>query len=209
MSQRHSGGFALLFVLRQERAFRAEPAMRARRADSATTMLPERTGGFARSEPPRPISRGPDLAAGTTRSAPDALHHRDGDRSVLRRGRRHRRGQLSPTDCAATERGIRARDPGTTGRCVSARHRESGPDTPEPEHNSAIAITLREWLNMEGYQSVRFDLSGNTIILWGTVPNQLERRWVQTQATMLTGATSIVDHMTISPDPNPDADSEP
>ncbi len=81
------------------------------------------------------------------------------------------------------------------------------PDTTEPEHTSALSITLREWLNMQGYQAVHFSLNGSTVILWGTVPNEFERRWVRTQATMLTGATSIVDHLVIHP--NPDAFSEP
>ncbi len=81
------------------------------------------------------------------------------------------------------------------------------PDTVEPEHTSALSITLREWLNMQGYQSVHFSIFGNTVILWGTVPNEFERRWVRTQATMLTGATSIIDHLTIRP--NPDAFGEP
>ena len=67
--------------------------------------------------------------------------------------------------------------------------------------------TLREWLNMQGYESVHFSLKGNAVMLWGTVPNEFERRWVRTQATMLTGATSVVDHMVIRPDP--DAFSEP
>jgi len=81
------------------------------------------------------------------------------------------------------------------------------PDTPEPEHNTPITITLRQWLNMQGYGSVHFSLNDDTVILWGTVPNEFERRWVRTQATMLTGATSVIDHMVIRP--NPDAASEP
>ncbi len=81
------------------------------------------------------------------------------------------------------------------------------PDSREPEHTSALAITLREWLNMQGYEAVHFSLNGDNVILWGTVPNEFERRWVRTQATMLTGATSVVDRMVISP--NPDPFSEP
>ena len=81
------------------------------------------------------------------------------------------------------------------------------PDTPEPEHTSAMSITLRQWLNMQGYGAVHFAISGGTVILWGNVPNEFERRWVRTQASMLTGATSIVDHLNIRP--NPDAFSEP
>ena len=81
------------------------------------------------------------------------------------------------------------------------------PDTAEPEHTSALAVTLREWLNVQGYEAVHFSLNGNTVILWGVVPDEFERRWVRSQATMLTGATSVIDHMVIRP--NPDASSEP
>jgi serine/threonine protein kinase len=76
------------------------------------------------------------------------------------------------------------------------------PDTPEPMHNTPMAATLREWLNVQGYDSVRFSLNGSTVILWGTVPNEFERRWVRTQATMLTGATAVIDHMVIGADPS-------
>lgn len=90
---------------------------------------------------------------------------------------------------------------------VPPAYENPSPDTAEPEHTSPLAITLREWLNMQGYQAVHFSLNGSTVILWGTVPNEFERRWVRTQATMLTGATSVVDHIVIRP--NPDAFSEP
>ena len=90
---------------------------------------------------------------------------------------------------------------------IPPAYENPSPDTAEPEHTSALSITLREWLNMQGYESVHFSLNGNTVILWGTVPNEFERRWVRTQATMLTGATNIVDHLIIHP--NPEAFSEP
>ena len=90
---------------------------------------------------------------------------------------------------------------------VPPAYENPSPDTAEPEHNSPMSITLREWLNMQGYQSVHFSLNGRTVILWGTVPNEFERRWVRTQATMLTGSTSIIDHIVVRP--NPDAYSEP
>jgi hypothetical protein len=64
-----------------------------------------------------------------------------------------------------------------------------------------MAATLRQWLNMEGYTAVHFRLEGTTIILWGRVPNELERQWVRSQASMVTGATSVVDHMVVQPDP--------
>jgi osmotically-inducible protein OsmY len=65
-----------------------------------------------------------------------------------------------------------------------------------------MAATLREWLNVQGYDSVHFALSDSTVILWGTVPNEFERRWVRSQATMLTGATAVIDHIVIGADPS-------
>jgi osmotically-inducible protein OsmY len=68
----------------------------------------------------------------------------------------------------------------------------------EPEHRSPLAATLREWLNLQGYTTVHFRLQGESVELWGTVPNELERRWVRSQASMITGASTVVDHMTIA-----------
>ena len=90
---------------------------------------------------------------------------------------------------------------------IPPAYENPSPDTAEPEHTSALSINLREILNMQGYRSVHFSLNGNVVILWGTVPSEFERQWVRTQATMLTGATSMVDHLVIRP--NPEAFSEP
>ncbi len=76
-----------------------------------------------------------------------------------------------------------------------------GPDTPDPAYTSASAVTLRQFLNIQGYGAVHFSLNGNTVILWGTVRDDFERQWVRSQATMLTGATSVIDHIVIRPDP--------
>jgi hypothetical protein len=76
-----------------------------------------------------------------------------------------------------------------------------GAEGAEPEHRSAIAATLRQWLDMQGYRQVHFRIEGTTIILWGRVPNQIEREWVRQQALMFSGATSVVDHIVVQPDP--------
>jgi serine/threonine protein kinase len=75
------------------------------------------------------------------------------------------------------------------------------PEGAEPMHRSPMAATLRQWLNMQGYTAVHFRIEGTTVILWGRVPNELERQWVRSQAVMVTGATSVVDHMVVQPDP--------
>ena len=75
------------------------------------------------------------------------------------------------------------------------------PEGTEPQHRSPMAATLREWLNIQGYTAVHFRIEGTTVILWGKVPNQLEREWVRSQAAMVTGASSVVDHMVVQPDP--------
>ena len=177
-------------------------------AESATTILPERTGGISRAEESRGFSRGPTWQP-TQRRDPRPIRFViamvvglifiaiavSGVVNYLQQMSRR------PPEATAPE------EPIAPGAAIPPGYDNPSPDTPEPEHNSALALTLREWLNMQGYQSVHFSLSGDTVILWGTVPNQFERRWVQTQATMLTGATSIVDHMTIQP--APDESSEP
>ncbi|HXN85875.1 MAG TPA: protein kinase, partial [Candidatus Binataceae bacterium] len=76
------------------------------------------------------------------------------------------------------------------------------PDTPEPAHNTPIAAMLRQSLNMQGYDSVHFALSGGTVILWGTVPNEFERQSIRVEASMLTGASAVIDHMVIGADPS-------
>jgi serine/threonine protein kinase len=183
-------------------------------ADSATTILPERTGGISQPQDSRRFSRGP------------TWRHRRRDPRPMRfvvamvaalvfigfavTGVVNYLEQVSrrPPEATAPEEPIPPDASAPPAAAIPPGVENPGPDTPEPEHDSALALTLREWLNMQGYQSVHFSLNGDTVILWGTVPNQFERRWVQTQATMLTGATSIVDHMTIQP-PAPDASSEP
>jgi serine/threonine protein kinase len=177
-------------------------------AESATTILPERTGGWSRAEDSRGFSRGPSWRPATRRDPRPMrfIAAMIGGLifiAVAVTGVVNYLQQVSrrPPEATAPD------EPIAPGASIPPGDENPGPDTPEPEHNSALALTLREWLNMQGYQSVHFSLNGDTVILWGTVPNQFERRWVQTQATMLTGATSIVDHMTIQP--VPDASSEP
>jgi hypothetical protein len=176
-------------------------------ADSATTVLRERTGGIAQSEMSRRGERHPSWRP--ARRDPRSLRFVvtmviglfvvaiavSGVVNYLQQVAHQRDESSAPSGPLPPE------------ASVPPDIDNPSPDTAEPEHTSALAITLREWLNMQGYSAVHFSLNGDTVTLWGTVPNEFERRWVRTQATMLTGATSVIDHMVIQP--NPDALSEP
>ena len=176
-------------------------------ADSATTVLPERTGGMAQPETSRRAERHPNWRP--ARRDPRPLRFIvtmivglfvvaiavSAVVNYLQQVAHQRVESSAPSG------------PLPPDSSVPPDIENPSPDTAEPEHTSAIAVTLREWLNMQGYDAVHFSLNGDTVTLWGTVPNEFERRWVRTQATMLTGATSVIDHMIIHP--NPDAFSEP
>jgi serine/threonine protein kinase len=177
-------------------------------ADSATVILPERTGltpqpDFSRSvdshpnwrparRDPRPIRFVVAMIVGLFIVAFVVT----GIVNYLQQAAHERTESSAPSEPIPPEAPGAAIPPEAS---VPPGYENPRPDTPEPEHNSAVAITLREWLNMQGYESVHFSLNGTTVIMWGTVPNEFERRWVRTQASMLTGATSIVDHLTVSP----------
>ncbi len=74
----------------------------------------------------------------------------------------------------------------------------SGP--PEPRHTSPRAIALRRLLDAAGYRSVHFQLSGDTAILWGTVPSELDRIAIQTMV-FGTGIYSLEDHTVVTGGP--------
>ncbi len=176
-------------------------------ADAATTVLPERTGSTSQPEFSRSVDQHPNWRP--ARRDPRPLRFivamvvglfivAIAVSGVVNYLQQVAHQQVEPS---APEAAI------PPDASIPPAYENPRPDTTEPEHTSALAITLREWLNMQGYESVHFSLNGNTVILWGTVPNEFERRWVRTQATMLTGATNIVDHLIIHP--NPEAFSEP
>jgi serine/threonine protein kinase len=176
-------------------------------ADSATVVLPERPGGFRPAEPSprpdhyphwRPERRDPRPIRFIVTMVVALFIVAIAVTSVvnyLQQAEQQRVEPSAPSGLIPPE------------AYAPPEEENPSPDTAEPEHTSALAITLREWLNMQGYGAVHFSIKGDTVTLWGTVPNEFERRWVRTQATMLTGATSVIDHMVIRP--NPEADSEP
>jgi len=182
-------------------------ATRGSAADSATTVLPKRTGSRSQAEISRSVDNHPNWRP--ARRDPRPMRFivamvvglfivAIAVSGVVNYLQQVAHQQVEPS---APEAAI------PPDASIPPAYENPRPDTAEPEHTSALAITLREWLNMQGYESVHFSLNGNTVILWGTVPNEFERRWVRTQATMLTGASSVLDHLIIRP--NPDAFSEP
>src|SRR5579875_404773 len=54
---------------------------------------------------------------------------------------------------------------------------------------------LRQMLDAQGYGAVRFKLSGSTISLWGKVRSDADRETIENEASMITGAMNIEDHL--------------
>ena len=77
------------------------------------------------------------------------------------------------------------------------------PDAPvpgepaEPAHTEPREIALRRALDAQGYNSVRFKMEGDTIILWGSVPTEADRLMVQTQIFLVARIFSIEDHLQV------------
>jgi len=67
----------------------------------------------------------------------------------------------------------------------------------EPTHTEPREIALRRALDAQGYNSVRFKMDGDTIILWGTVPTEADRLMVQTQIFLVARIFSIEDHIQV------------
>jgi serine/threonine-protein kinase len=67
----------------------------------------------------------------------------------------------------------------------------------EPAHTQPREIALRRALDMQGYNSVRFKMDGDTIILWGQVPTEADRLMVQTQIFLVARIFSIEDHIQV------------
>jgi hypothetical protein len=73
------------------------------------------------------------------------------------------------------------------------------PDAPEPPHVTARERALRKALNRQGYRGVRFQISGDTISLWGRVPNEMDRLTVQAIVYTVGGVFWIDDHLQVEP----------
>jgi serine/threonine protein kinase len=58
-------------------------------------------------------------------------------------------------------------------------------------------VLLRQTLDGQGYRNVRFRVTGNHLDLWGTVASQAQRMMVENEAFMISGASSLNDHIRI------------
>jgi serine/threonine-protein kinase len=86
-------------------------------------------------------------------------------------------------------------------------HLTTPPAEPAPEMNPmpipdfgggvspAQLNLLRRELDAEGYKDVQFKLEDDTLILWGTVPNEWDRANIRWTVLRVTGIVSIVDHL--------------
>jgi predicted Ser/Thr protein kinase len=73
------------------------------------------------------------------------------------------------------------------------------PDAPEPPHVTARERALRQALNRQGYRAVRFQITGDTISLWGRVPTEMDRLTVQAIVYTVGGVFWIDDHLQVEP----------
>jgi hypothetical protein len=77
------------------------------------------------------------------------------------------------------------------------------PANPAPgsAYDAQRARELRQALNAAGLNAVKFRIQGNTVTLWGTVPDEFARMKVETMAFMLPGIIYLEDHLTVSDSP--------
>ncbi len=57
---------------------------------------------------------------------------------------------------------------------------------------------LRQMLDAQGYGAVRFQLHGSLLSLWGQVPTESDRETIEEEASMITGAMNVDDHLKVA-----------
>jgi serine/threonine protein kinase len=57
---------------------------------------------------------------------------------------------------------------------------------------------LRQMLDAQGYGAVRFQLRGSSLSLWGKVPSEADRQAIEEEASMITGAMNLDDHLEVT-----------
>jgi serine/threonine protein kinase len=88
------------------------------------------------------------------------------------------------------------------GAMAPAPNPDSDPDAdlgtePDAAGQSIRAMLLRQTLDGQGYRNVRFKVTGSHLDLWGTVASQAQRMMVENEAFMISGASSLNDHIRI------------
>jgi serine/threonine protein kinase len=56
---------------------------------------------------------------------------------------------------------------------------------------------LRQMLDAQGYGAVRFQLRGSSLSLWGKVRSDADRETIEDEASMITGAMNLEDHLQV------------
>ncbi len=85
----------------------------------------------------------------------------------------------------------------------TAPYRYVPPANPAPGSSYDVqrAQEFRQALDAAGLDAVKFRIQGNTVTLWGTVPDEFARMKVETMAFMLPGIIYLEDHLTVSGSP--------
>src|SRR5215469_2338950 len=73
----------------------------------------------------------------------------------------------------------------------------SAPDSGAPSASDPRLQMLRQTLDAQGYNSVNFKMDGTTLVLWGTVPSEVDRMMVRSQAQLIAGVFSVEDHLQV------------
>jgi serine/threonine protein kinase len=89
---------------------------------------------------------------------------------------------------------IRSSGPGVPS--PPARTGEAGPDS-EDAGDPIRATLLRQMLDAQGYGNVTFRLRGSSLSLWGRVPSEMDRETIEQEASMITGAMNLDDHLEV------------
>ena len=70
---------------------------------------------------------------------------------------------------------------------------DSGDDAAAPIRSAM----LRQMLDAQGYGAVRFRLNGSSISLWGKVSSDADRETIEEEASTITGAMNLEDHLQV------------
>jgi hypothetical protein len=81
--------------------------------------------------------------------------------------------------------------PPVAAPAVPANPDYSGTPPPASEFRTARLAAFREALNMRGYTGVQFRMVGDTMQLWGTVPDELDPPQVEVLAMSIVGVVSF------------------
>lgn len=73
-----------------------------------------------------------------------------------------------------------------------------GPSAPGRDFRAARLAAFRQALNLRGYSNVRFKLNGDTMQLWGTVPDAWDHIQVEFLANTIVGVVSFDDRIQVA-----------